>query len=484
MTQYEVMIGLEIHVALATDSKMFCGCSTAFGDPPNENVCPVCLGLPGTLPVLNRRAVELGLTCALALNCDIHPAMRFERKNYHYPDLPKGYQISQLVEPMSEDGHFLFTDDNGEEKTVDIRRVHLEEDAGKLVHTAGEKKSRVDFNRCGVPLGEIVTEPDLKSAGDTRAFLEQLRALLRAVGVSDVRMEEGELRCDTNINVICREGGKESARTEITELKNLNSFRGVERALNWEVTRHKEALQKDCTLTHETRHWDEDVGITQSARAKEQAHDYRYFPEPDLLPVNIDEDRVNKLNEQMPETPRERRTRLQEEYGLTEYDASVLVGEEELGEFFEDAVAQEGDPKEVANWLMGEIQGYLNAEETSLSQLDVTPVQLVQMLEMVESGEISGKIAKDLWPEMAETGRDPRELVEKMGLKQISDEQQLEVLAEEVIEENPEAVSDYLDGNENVVGFLMGQVMKKTQGQANPQLANETLRKALAEKKG
>lgn len=479
--EYQVKIGLEIHVALATDSKMFCGCSTAFGDPPNANVCPVCLGLPGSLPVLNRQAVELGMTCGLALECEVNPQMLFERKNYHYPDLPKGYQISQLVAPLAEGGQFEFSDEEGQLQTVRIRRVHLEEDAGKLLHDR-RQQTLVDFNRCGVPLAEIVTEPDIHSAAETRTFLEELRALLRAVGVSAVRMEEGELRCDTNINVI---GGSETeaVRTEITELKNLNSFRGVERAVLWEVNRHIKALQRGDTLTHETRHWDEDAGVTVSARAKEEAHDYRYFPEPDLLAFSLDGEWVDRLAGDMAETPRRKRARLQKQYGVDEYTSRVLVSEDDLGDFFEQAVNAGGNPEEVANWLMGEVQGYLNAEELTLQQLEVTPEQLVAMLKLVDSGEISGKMAKELWPRMAETGRDPGQLVQQMGLQQISDEQRLEELIGQVLDENPDAVVDYAAGKERVVGFLMGQIMQRTQGQANPQLANEKLREALAEEK-
>ncbi len=480
--EYQVKIGLEIHVALATETKMFCSCSTAFGDPPNTNVCPVCLGVPGSLPVLNRRAVELGMICGLALDCEVNPQMHFERKNYHYPDLAKGYQISQLVAPLAEGGHFTFGVSESQERTVRIRRVHLEEDAGKLLH-GHRQQTLVDFNRCGVPLAEIVTEPDLHSASETRAFLEELRALLRAVGASEVRMEEGELRCDTNVNVLDQSTDGPKDGTEITELKNLNSFRGVEHALLWEIKRHVEALQRGDTLTHETRHWDEDAGVTISARAKEEAHDYRYFPEPDLPAVSLDPGWVDRLGEEMSETPRQRRRRLQQQYGVDDYTAGVLVSEDDLGDFFEEAVSSGGDPGEVANWLMSEVQGYLNAEEIALHELSVTPQQLVAMLQLVDSGKISGKMAKELWPRMAETGKDPDQLAQEMGLQQISDEEQLQGVIRQVLQEHPDAVSDYLAGKDRVVGFLMGQVMQKTQGQATPQLANEKLREALTEAK-
>ncbi len=471
------LIGLEIHVALATDSKMFCPCETEFVREPNTQVCPVCLGLPGALPVLNRRAVELGVLCALALDAEVYPEMQFERKNYHYPDLPKGYQISQLAAPMAENGIMSFTDDDGGEKEARIRRVHLEEDAGKSIHLPGEG-TLLDFNRCGVALAEVVTEPDLHSPADVRCFLEQLRELLRHTGASEVRMEEGELRCDVNVNLV-HNGEGTPGRTEISEVKNLSSFRGVERALQYEVERHRQALRRGDPLTHETRHWDEEREVTFSARSKEESHDYRYFPDPDLHPVRIPRAMIDDLQERMGELPRARRRRLSREYDLSSYDADVLVGGG-LADFFEEVVAEGSNAKAAANWVMGELSAHLNAEDIGIDELPVQPGQLAQLLDMVDSGEISGKIAKEVWGAVVQQGCDPRAIVEERGLSQISDDAQLESLAREVVEEHEDVVRDYRSGKEKALGFLVGQIMQKTQGKANPQMANEKLREIIS----
>ncbi len=477
--EYRPMIGLEIHVALATRSKMFCGCSTEFGAPPNTNVCPVCLGLPGSLPVINARALELGIMCARAVGGQVQARMHFERKNYHYPDLPKGYQISQYAVPLAIGGEVVLDDVEDAERRVRIRRVHLEEDAGKSTHSAETGHTLLDFNRCGVPLAEIVTEPDIRSPGEARAFLEELRALLRVAGVSEVRMEAGELRCDVNFNLVRSAGGDGLEGTEISEVKNLNSFRSVQRALEYEVSRHREAIRGGEPLVHETRHWDEERGITYAARSKEEAHDYRYFPEPDLPPISVEPDLAQYLAAQVPELPRARRRRFRNEFDLGSYDARALVSEAELADFFEEAVAEGADPKDAANWILGEVRGHLNATGDSLADLPVTPRMLAALLSLVAAGEISGTMAKDVWSEAVETGRDPVSSVEESGLRQISDEETLDALVEEVIEENPDAAEEFTAGKEKALGFLVGQVMKKTRGQANPQLANERLRKAL-----
>lgn len=470
-----MLIGLEIHVALDTDSKLFCSCGTKFGEPANSQVCPVCLALPGSLPVLNRRAVELGIVAALALGAEVYPRMRFERKNYHYPDLPKGYQISQLAAPLAENGSTTFVGDDGGAVTVRIRRVHLEEDAGKSIHVPGDG-TLVDFNRCGVSLAEVVTEPDLHSPGDARAFLEHLRELLRSVGVSQVRMEEGELRCDVNVNLTDSSGSR--AVTEISEVKNLSSFRGVQRALRYEVRRHQEAAARGDSLTHETRHWDESREVTQSARTKEESHDYRYFPDPDLLEVAVDPAWVRDLESRMPESPGMRRQRLQREFGLDSYDADVLVGRG-LAEFFEAGVEEGGDPKTLANWIMGDVLAYLNAHGVDIEDLPMDPADLVHLLGMVDEGTISGKIAKEVLLAMIEEGATPADIVGERGLMQISDEDQLVRIAAEILDDNPEVAEDYLGGKEKALGYLVGQIMRKTRGKANPQLANEKLRELL-----
>ena len=473
----EILIGLEIHVALATRTKMFCSCSTAFGHPANTQVCPVCLALPGSLPVLNRRAVELGLMAALALDAVVYPSMQFERKNYHYPDLPKGYQISQLGAPMAERGQMTFTNPDGQDETVRIRRAHLEEDAGKSLHTA--EGTLLDFNRCGVPLVEIVTEPDLHTPGSTRAFLEDLRELLHRIGVSEVRMEEGELRCDVNINLVSPQGG-----TEISEVKNLGSFRGVERALRYEVARHREAAKRGDRLRHETRHWDEDRGVTVAARTKEESHDYRYFPDPDLPIVTLDRAWVHQVRLNIPERPRDRKLRLERQYGLGRYDAEVLVGDPDLADLFEEMASRGADPKTAANWVMGDISGYLNAHGVRLGQLPVTPTDLVRLLQMIDQDRISGKIAKDVWLVMAGEGGRPDEIVQQRGLGQITDDAVLDDLVAEVIAENPDVVGHYLAGKVKAVGFLVGQIMAKTRGKANPQLVNAKFRDALEKIQG
>ncbi len=476
---YLPTIGLEIHVALATESKMFCGCSTEFGAAPNTHVCPVCLGLPGSLPVVNAKALELGIMCARALGSQIRPRTYFERKNYHYPDLPKGYQISQYAVPLAVGGELVLDRPDGEERRIRIIRVHLEEDAGKSTHSTTTGRTQLDFNRCGIPLAEIVTEPDIVSAAEAREFLEELRSVLRTTGISEVRMEEGELRCDVNLS-LCREGNaKGPDHTEISEVKNLNSFRSVERALQFEERRHREALDAGDTLSHETRHWDEDRGVTYSARSKEEAQDYRYFPEPDLPPVVIDPELADYLAAQIPELPRERRKRFREEYGLSPYDAEVLVSQPDLADFFERTVAMGAPPKDTANWILGDISAYLNAEKVSIGEAPVGPEHLEDLLSLIDGGEISGKMAKEVWEETMREGARPSDVVEKRGLRQISDESTLETIVAEVIRENPKAAEDYRSGKDKALGYLVGQVMKKTRGQANPAVANEKLRDML-----
>ena len=472
---YETIIGLEVHVELATASKVFCSCPVEFGGEPNTRVCPVCLGLPGTLPVLNKRAVEFAVRAALALNCEVHPSSQFARKNYFYPDMPKNYQISQYDRPLATGGYVEFEVD-GRTVRVGIRRVHMEEDTGKLLHEGVEGGSLVDFNRAGVPLLEIVSEPDIRSPEEARLYLQELRTILLYTGVSDVRMEEGSLRCDANVSIRPR-GSREWGT--LTEVKNMNSFRSVERALAYEVKRQREIIESGGRVVRETRHWDESRGETFSSRSKEEAHDYRYFPEPDLLPLILDPAWVREIGERMPELPAQRRRRLVEEYGLPAYDAGVLTASKSLGDFFDRTVRLYDDAKAVSNWLMGEVSRVLRERDLDIERSALTPENLASMLRLIDDGTISGKIAKSVLEEMVDTGKDPRAIVEEKGLVQISDEGQLLPLVRRIIEENPGPVADYRGGKKKALGFLVGQVMKETRGKANPQLVNELFRREL-----
>jgi len=471
-TSYETVIGLEVHVQLSTASKMFCGCAVAFGAPPNTLTCPVCLGLPGALPVLNRRAVEFGVRTALVLGCAIQPESRFHRKNYYYPDIPKNYQISQYQytgHPPLATGGVLVVETDGEARQIGIRRVHLEEDTGKLVHADG--RSLVDYNRSGTPLMEIVSDPDLRSAEEARAFLTRLRAVLQYAGVTTGRMEEGTLRCDANLSL--REpGGPHGTRTEI---KNMNSLRAVERALRFEEARQRELVARGESVVQETRHWDEDRGITFSSREKEEAQDYRYFPEPDLLPVRVDAAWVERVRADLPELPDARRRRYQEAYGLPEHDATLLTETRAMAEFFEETVRLFPHPKTVSNWIVGDVAAYLNATGLEIEQVP-GPSALADLLALIDRGTLSGRSAKEVLEEMLRTGRAAGEIVRERGLVQISDEAELVRLVEAAIAENPGPVSDVRAGKDRAVTFLVGQVMKKSRGRANPEIVNRLLR--------
>ncbi len=471
-TSYETVIGLEVHVQLSTASKMFCGCAVAFGAPPNTLTCPVCLGLPGALPVLNRRAVEFGVRTALVLGCAIQPESRFHRKNYYYPDIPKNYQISQYQytgHPPLATGGVLVVETDGEARQIGIRRVHLEEDTGKLVHADG--RSLVDYNRSGTPLMEIVSDPDLRSAEEARAFLTRLRAVLQYAGVTTGRMEEGTLRCDANLSL--REpGGPHGTRTEI---KNMNSLRAVERALRFEEARQRELVARGESVVQETRHWDEDRGITFSSREKEEAQDYRYFPEPDLLPVRVDAAWVERVRADLPELPDARRRRYQEAYGLPEHDATLLTETRAMAEFFEETVRLFPHPKTVSNWIVGDVAAYLNATGLEIEQVP-GPSALAELLALIDRGTLSGRSAKEVLEEMLPTGRAAGEIVRERGLVQISDEAELVRLVEAAIAENPGPVSDVRAGKDRAVTFLVGQVMKKSRGRANPEIVNRLLR--------
>lgn len=475
MSQFETVIGLEVHAELATNSKIFCGCPTTFGAPPNTHTCPICLGHPGVLPVVNKQAVEFAMKAALALNCEISRETKFDRKNYFYPDLPKAYQISQYDQPIGQNG-WIEIEVNGEKKRIGITRLHLEEDAGKLVHAEFGGGSLVDFNRVGVPLIEIVSEPDIRSPEEARAYLEKLKAILQYTGVSDVKMEQGSLRCDANVSI--RPVGETKLGTK-TELKNMNSFRNVQLALEHEVQRQIQVVTSGGQVVQETRRWDEASRQTVSMRSKEEAHDYRYFPDPDLVRMQISEEWIEEVRRSIPELPDARKARYIQEYGLSAEDASVITIAKESADFFDRAVATGADPKAIANWLMGDLFGYLNANNLEFADLELAPEALGELVKLIEKGTISTKIAKTVFKEMLETGKDPAAIVEEKGLVQISDEGALKKIVDEVIAANPQSVQDYLGGKKQAIGFLVGQVMKQTKGKANPPLVNKLLVEAI-----
>ncbi len=472
--EFEPVIGLEVHAQLKTDSKLFCSCSASFGAEPNTQVCPVCMGLPGVLPVLNRKAVELALRLAVAAECAIPLNNVFARKNYFYPDLPKGYQISQFEFPLAVRGRLEIHTGNGS-KVIGITRIHMEDDAGKLVHEEHRPVSHVDFNRSGVPLAEIVSEPDLRSSDEAVAYLKKLRDLVRYLEVCDGNMEEGSLRCDANISL--RPKGRKEFGTR-TELKNMNSFKAVKSALEYEMRRQRAVLEKGKEVGQETRLWDADRGESFSMRGKEEAHDYRYFPDPDLVPVEISEDWVREVRQALPELPEAKRVRFMAEYSLPEYDAGVLTADRELADYFEDAAKESDNPKAASNWIMTEILAALKGDE-GVSDLRVSARNLGLLIKLIDDGTISGKMAKEVLEEMAGSGRGPEEIVEAKGLKQISDTGELEELAEKILSANPDKVEKYRAGKKKLMGFFVGQVMKETKGQANPKKVNEIFNRKL-----
>ncbi|MFS0723741.1 Asp-tRNA(Asn)/Glu-tRNA(Gln) amidotransferase subunit GatB [Paenibacillus sp. 1P07SE] len=470
-SKYETVVGLEVHVELHTKSKIFCGCSTSFGAPPNSHTCPICLGHPGVLPVLNRQAVEYAMKAAMALNCEIASESKFDRKNYFYPDSPKAYQISQYDKPIGEHG-WIDIEVDGQTKRIGITRLHLEEDAGKLTHVDGGYASLVDLNRVGTPLVEIVSEPDIRTPEEAKAYLEKLKAIMLYCDVSDVKMEEGSLRCDANISI--RPWGQEKFGTR-AELKNMNSFRGVQRGLEYEQWRQAEVLDSGGEVVQETRRWDEAQGKTISMRGKEEAHDYRYFPDPDLVRLTIGEDWKERVRASIPELPDARKSRYQADYGLSSYDADVITASMKLADFFEESLQYTKDAKSVANWIMGELLGYLNTNNLELADVKITGQGLGEMIGLLEKGVISGKIAKTVFKAMLESGKLPQKIVEEQGLVQISDEGAILEIVDQVIAGNPQSVEDYKAGKEKAIGFLVGQVMKASKGKANPGLANKLL---------
>jgi len=473
---YEAVIGLEVHCQLQTHTKIFCGCSAQFGASPNTHVCPVCLGMPGVLPVLNRQVVEYAMRMALAVNCTINPINRFARKHYFYPDLPKGYQISQYELPLAEHG-WVEIELNGKTRRIGITRIHMEEDAGKLIHSATHPTSFVDLNRAGVPLIEIVSEPDIRSPEEAALYLKKIRELVRYLGISDGNMEEGSLRCDANISM--RPVGEQRFGVK-SELKNMNSFRHVQKALEYEIRRQTALLLDGKEVVQETRLWDPAKGVTISMRGKEEAHDYRYFPEPDLPPLQITVEWVEDVRASLPELPDVKKERFAQQYGIPVYDAGVLTASRELADYFEEAVRIFPQPKTVSNWIMVELLRLLKADDREIQDCPVTPQGLAGLLKMLETGVISGKMAKDVLEQAYREAKDPVELVKAQGLSQVTDESILRDVVKKVIQANPSEVEKYRAGKTNVLAFFVGQVMKETRGKANPKTVNELLREMLA----
>lgn len=477
--KYEAVIGLEVHTELQTTTKIFCSCRTSFGADPNTNVCPVCLGLPGVLPVLNKKVLEYAVRAGLALNCEISRFSKFDRKNYYYPDLPKNFQTSQFDLPICEHG-YLDVEVDGEKRRIRITRAHMEEDAGKLVHhgtsITDSDYSLVDYNRTGTPLLEIVSEPDMRSAKEAVAYMEKMRAILQYVGISDCRMEEGSLRCDANVSV--RPVGQKELGTK-TEIKNINSFKGVERAIEYEAMRQAELLEDGGKVVQETRTWDEKEGVTKSMRTKEEANDYRYFPEPDLVPFTVSDEYIENIRKSLPELPDARKERYMKEFGLSSEDAVFMTNDKATADYFEAAVAAGADPKAAVNWLMGEFASQLSNDGIEIDKAPVSAENLAALLKLISKGTISGKIAKKVFATMWKEGGNPDDIVKVQGLVQISDTAELSKLVDEVVGNNPKAVEDFKAGKKKAVGALVGQIMKATKGKANPRVINELLNKKL-----
>ncbi|HOU57385.1 MAG TPA: Asp-tRNA(Asn)/Glu-tRNA(Gln) amidotransferase subunit GatB [Smithellaceae bacterium] len=473
---FETVIGLEVHAQLLTDTKIFCSCSTQFGAAPNSHACPVCLGMPGVLPVLNKKVVEYAMRMALATHCAINPQNVFARKNYFYPDLPKGYQISQYAYPLAEHGYIMIDTGEGSRK-IGITRIHMEEDAGKLIHDDHNPASYVDLNRTGVPLIEIVGEPDIRSPEEAAEYLRRLHEILVYLDICDGNMEEGSFRCDANVSI--RPRGQKEFGTR-TELKNMNSFRNVQRGLEYEVRRQQYLVENGEKIVQETRLWDDAQGVTNPMRSKEEAHDYRYFPDPDLVPVVVDEAWVADIRAGMPELPQAKRERFVNDYQIPAYDAGVLTADKALAGYYEDVVKLCGKPKIASNWVMGDVLKFLNEDKKSIRECPVSAKSLADMIGLIEKGTISGKIAKEVIADMYATGKTPQEIIREKGLVQITDEGALAKTIAAIIEANPGQLADYRGGKEKLFGFFVGQVMKATQGKANPQMVNDLLKKMLA----
>ncbi|MBE6106660.1 Asp-tRNA(Asn)/Glu-tRNA(Gln) amidotransferase subunit GatB [Anaerovibrio lipolyticus] len=477
---YEAVIGLEIHSELKTNTKIFCGCATTFGAEHNTHVCPVCLGLPGVLPTLNKRVLEFAIKAGLALNCEINKFSKFDRKNYYYPDLPKNWQTSQYDLPICENGYVDITKSNGETKRIRITRIHMEEDAGKLVHSGNTIKdsdtSNVDYNRTGVPLIEIVSEPDMSSPEEARLYMEKVKSILQYIDVSNCKMEEGNLRADLNVSL--RPAGSDVLGTR-TEMKNINSFKAVEEALTYEIERQEEVLEDGGHIIQETRTWDPDRGITLSMRSKENAHDYRYMPEPDLVPIITTDEEIEAFRKSLPELPDARKARLEEQFGLSAYDAGIITSSREMAEYFDAVIETGADAKLAANWIMGDLSKNLNAESLEISDSPVEAKRLGEMIGLISKGTISSKIAKKVFEEMWKSPDSPDKIVKDKGLVQITDTKAIEEIVDKVIEANQKAVEDYKSGNKKAIGALVGQVMKQSKGKANPQTVNQILAQKL-----
>ena len=468
--EFETVIGLEVHAQLKTNTKIFCGCPTTFGAAPNTNVCPVCLGMPGVLPVLNKKVVEFAMKMALATNCQINRLNEFSRKNYFYPDLPKGYQVSQFDLPIAEHG-WVDIEVDGKTTKIGLTRIHMEEDAGKLVHDELEPKSYVDLNRAAVPLIEIVSEPDIRSSEEAVAYLKKIHAILRYLDICDGNMQEGSFRCDANISLRPKDQSELGTRTE---LKNMNSFRNVQRALDYEERRQRDILLDGAKVIQETLLWDADRNLTNSMRSKEEAHDYRYFPDPDLVPVLIEEDWINKIRASLPELPDQRKTRLMEDFDLPSYDAEIMTSAKELADYFEATLQDYQNAKKLSNWIMTELMREFKGEDAaSITSCKVNPKDLANLLTMIDKGTISGKIAKTVFTEMLESGKDAENIVQEKNLSQMSEEGDLVKVVQEIIAANPGQVKQFKAGKTKVMGFFVGQLMKQTKGRANPQMANE-----------
>jgi len=479
----EVVIGLEIHIQLMTKAKMFCQCSTDYiGKKPNTNTCPVCLGLPGSLPVLNKKVLEFAIRTSVALNCKINQVSRFHRKNYFYPDLPKAYQISQYDTPLGINGYMeISLSESKEKRKIGITRVHIEEDAGKLVHEgdiASSSYSLVDYNRCGIPLAEIVTEPDLCSPEEAQIFLVKLRSIVQHLEVCDGNMEEGSIRCDANVSLKDAKTGNLGTKVEI---KNMNSFKAVKKALQFEIDRQKRLLAEGKKIIQETRHWNESKNITISMRSKEEAHDYRYFPEPDLLPLKIDLKITDEIRKSLPELPEARRKRFIKDYKIPEYDAEILTSSKVLGDYYEKAASSYSNKKVLSNWIMGELIRYLNEEKIEIEDSPVSPEKLVGMLKLMDEGLISGKMAKDVFEKMFKTGKDASQIVKESGIVQITDEDKLFEVVDKVIKENPGSVNDFNKGREKALNYLVGQVMRYTKGRAKPDFVFKAIKQRIKE---